>query len=216
MPLRRAIHRATLTRLKLLITTMEIWIGACTTAGKPSCGQEADTILARPATRRPRPGAGRGLVVVILFPCHGAAVISVVQATLSSGVPRRSAWLRTTSCCRPGSLTWKARSVRSSRRCPCSRGWRSGRRRRRRPSPRRATATRARANGPGSRPAGRGSVAAGSGRAHVDTAAGTTPISRPVRRSMTSRRASGCVRAAARTTPRSGKKPASRSTGRSS
>jgi len=54
MPLRRAIHRATLTRLKLLITTMEIWIGACTTAGKPSCGQETDTILARTSTHEPQ------------------------------------------------------------------------------------------------------------------------------------------------------------------
>ena len=82
-------------------------------------------------------GAGREAARGDLVPASWAAVISAVWATSSSGVPRRSAWRWKTSCCRPGSLTWRVRSARSPRRCPCWRGWRSGRRRRR-PSGRRA------------------------------------------------------------------------------
>ena len=136
-----------------------------------------------------------------------------------AGVPRRRAWRRRMSCSGRGSRTWRVRSMRSPRRCRCWRGWRSGRRRRRRPSRRGArTARPARRAGmtrPASRPVGRRrSVVVGSVRVRAGTAAGTTPIFRPVRRSTTYRRVSGCARAAARTTPRSGRRPASRSTGR--
>ncbi len=51
------------------------------------------------------------------------------------------------------------------------------------------------------RPAIRRNAVVGSGGARAGTAAGTTPIYRPARRSTTSPKASGCVCAAARVTP---------------
>ena len=58
------------------------------------------------------------------------------------------------------------------------------------------------------------SAVVGSGRARVGTAAATTRICPPARRSTTLPRPSGGVRGAARATPRSARSAASRSTGR--